>query len=98
MQFLRRLVLAAASLAALAPLAFAQPFPNKPVKIIYTYAPGGTGDALTRALAEGMSKVLGQPVLVENRTGAQGTVGVLAGARAPADGYTLMLTTITTVV
>jgi tripartite-type tricarboxylate transporter receptor subunit TctC len=98
MQANRRNVLIAASLFGLAPLAFGQAFPNKPVKIIYTYAPGGTGDSLTRALAEGMAKALGQPVLVENRTGGQGTVGVLAGARAPADGYTLMLTTVTTMV
>lgn len=98
MQALRRKLLAAVSLVALAPLALAQAFPDRPIKIIYTYAPGGTGDSLTRALAEGMSKSLGQPVIVENRTGAQGTVGVLAGARAPADGYTLMLTTITTMV
>lgn len=98
MKFIRRSLLVAASLLALAPLAHSQAFPNKPLKIIFTYAPGGSGDALTRALAESMSKTLGQPVLVENRTGAQGTVGVLAGARAPADGYTMMVTTITTMV
>ncbi|MDO8705416.1 MAG: tripartite tricarboxylate transporter substrate binding protein [Sulfuricaulis sp.] len=98
MKFNRRRIVLAASLLALAPLAQAQQFPNKPIKIIYTYAPGGTGDALTRSLANAMSGILGQPVVVENRTGASGTVGVLAGARAPADGYTLMLTTITTVV
>jgi len=91
-------VILATALAAVVPLAAAQAFPDRPLKIIYTYAPGGTGDSLTRALADGMSKDLGQPVIVENRTGAQGTIGVLAGARAPADGYTMMLTTITTVV
>ncbi|MGE0797524.1 MAG: Bug family tripartite tricarboxylate transporter substrate binding protein [Lautropia sp.] len=78
--------------------AFGQAFPSKPLKIIYPFAPGSAGDAVTRVLAEGMSKTLGQPLLVENRTGAQGTIGVLAAARAPADGYTMMLSPITTVV
>jgi tripartite-type tricarboxylate transporter receptor subunit TctC len=98
MKLVRRAILVAIPLLSLVSLSQAQPFPNKPVKIIYTYAPGGVGDALTRVLALSMGNALGQPVVVENRTGGSGTVGVLAGARAPADGYTLMLTTITTVV
>ena len=98
MHAIRRHLVLAAALALSATAALADAFPSRPLKIVYTYAPGGTGDALARALAEGMAKALGQPVIVENRTGAQGTVGVLAGARAPADGYTTMLTTITTVV
>ena len=91
-------IILSACILGLSPFALAQAFPNRPLKIIYTYAPGGTGDGLTRALAEGMSKALGQPVAVENRTGAQGTIGILAGARSAPDGYTMMLTTITTMV
>jgi tripartite-type tricarboxylate transporter receptor subunit TctC len=98
MKISRRPLLLAACMLALSPGAQAQAFPTKPLKIIYTYAPGGTGDALTRSLATSMSATLGQTVVVENRTGASGTVGVLAGARSAPDGYTMMLTTITTVV
>jgi tripartite-type tricarboxylate transporter receptor subunit TctC len=94
----RRTLLAASALLALAPLAQAQGYPNKPIKIIYTYAPGGTGDVIARTLADGLSRLLGQPVVVDNRTGGSGAVGTLAAARAPGDGYTLLVTTITTVV
>lgn len=83
---------------ALAPNAFAQTFPSKPVKMIYTYAPGGVGDALARLTALSMSNHLGQQVVVENRTGASGSIGVQAGWRAAPDGYTILMTTITTVV
>ncbi|MCW5654356.1 tripartite tricarboxylate transporter substrate binding protein [Hydrogenophaga sp.] len=94
----RRTLLAAACALAIAPAAHAQAYPDRPVKILYTYAPGGPGDALTRLLATHMGPLLGQPVVVENRTGASGGVGVMAAARSPADGYTFLLTTITTVV
>jgi tripartite-type tricarboxylate transporter receptor subunit TctC len=94
----RRSLLAAASLLALAPLAHAQGFPNKPLKIVYTYAPGGTGDVIARTLASTMGEQLGQPVVVENKTGGSGAVGTLAVKQSPADGYTLLVTTITTVV
>ncbi len=94
----RRALLLAASLCVLAPLAQAQAFPNKPIKIVYTYAPGGTGDIIARTLATSMSNILGQPVVVENKTGASGAVGTLFVKQAPADGYTLLVTTITTVV
>lgn len=93
----RNLVLASAGLA-LAPLARAQGYPTKPVKLIYTYAPGGAGDALARATAASMSNYLGQQVIVENRSGASGSIGLQAVLRAAPDGYTLMVTTITTVV
>ncbi len=94
----RRSLLAATCALALTPAVHAQAYPDRPVKIIYTYAAGGSGDALTRLLALHMSNTLGQSVVVENRTGASGGVGVMAVARAPADGYTFLLTTITTVV
>jgi len=73
-------------------------YPSKPIRIIYTFAPGGTGDVIARTLANSLTEMLGQSVVVENRTGASGTIGTLAAARAPGDGYTLLLTTITTVV
>ena len=98
MNLFRRSLLAAASLLALAPLAHAQGFPNKPLKIVYTYAPGGTGDVIARTLASTMGEQLGQPVVVENKTGGSGAVGTLAVKQSPADGYTLLVTTITTVV
>ena len=101
MKSLRRSFLLAATLTALAPLAstaHAQAFPSKPLKIVYTYAPGGTGDVIARTLAASISEQLGQPTVVENRTGASGAVGTMAVRHAPPDGHTLLLTTITTVV
>lgn len=98
MQHNRRDFLLATGALALAPSAFAQAFPSKPVKMIYTYAPGGVGDALARLTALSMTNYLGQQVVVENRTGASGSIGVQAGWRAAPDGYTIVMTTITTVV
>src|SRR4030042_1241829 len=70
-------------------LASAQDYPNKPIRIWCVYAAGATVDATTRALAAGAEKLLGVPVLVENKTGASGTVGAsLLSAQKP-DGYTL---------
>lgn len=94
----RALLATACALALSTSAAQAQVYPDKPVKILYTYAAGGPGDALTRLLATHMATSLGQPVVVENRTGASGGVGTMAAARSPADGYTFLLTTITTVV
>lgn len=86
----------AASLAAaglLAAPALGQDFPAKPVRIVVPFAAGGGVDILTRVLAQHMGEVLRQPVLVDNRTGAGGNVGVEAVAKAPADGYTLVMAT-----
>jgi tripartite-type tricarboxylate transporter receptor subunit TctC len=66
------------------------PFPNRPVKIIMPWAAGGGGDVLVRAMVPAISARLGQPVVVENRPGAIGTIGSLAAARSPADGYTIV--------
>jgi tripartite-type tricarboxylate transporter receptor subunit TctC len=79
----------------LATLAFAlnasaQSFPSKPVKIIVGYPPGGSGDFLTRLIADEMQKALGVGVVAENRPGAGGNVAADAVARAPADGYTVL--------
>jgi tripartite-type tricarboxylate transporter receptor subunit TctC len=69
----------------------AQPYPAKPVRFIVSFPPGGSADLMVRAIAPRMSDKLGQPVVVENRAGAGGMIGVDAVAKAPADGYTIGL-------
>jgi tripartite-type tricarboxylate transporter receptor subunit TctC len=77
---------------ALAGQALAQPFPAKPLRIVVPWTPGGVTDVLTRAVAMQMGEGLGQQVVVENRPGAGGTIGIAAVAKSPADGYTLVMT------
>jgi tripartite-type tricarboxylate transporter receptor subunit TctC len=67
----------------------AQPFPSKPIRIIVPFTPGSATDTLARPVADKLSSALGQQVLVENRPGAGGTIGIAALAKSPADGYTL---------
>jgi tripartite-type tricarboxylate transporter receptor subunit TctC len=67
-------------------------WPNRPVKFIVPLAPGGAIDFIARAVGERMSAVIGQQVVVENRTGAGGTVGMDAAMRSPPDGYTILIT------
>ena len=71
----------------------AHAFPTKPVKIIVAFPPGGGTDIVARLLAPRLSEVWGQPVIVENRAGASGTIGTEAAARAEPDGYTLLMAT-----
>lgn len=78
---------------ALSLAAHAQPWPVKPVRILISSAPGATSDTVSRGMAEQLSKSLGQPVFVDNRVGAEGTIGMEACARAVPDGYTLCATT-----
>lgn len=87
-----RAALAAASWLVIASAAQAQPaaFPTRPVSLIVPWGAGGTADVVARVLAERMSGDLGQPVLVENRPGANGTIGAQAVARAKPDGHTLL--------
>ena len=68
----------------------AQDYPNRPIRMIVPFPPGGGMDGIARPLAEKMASLLGQPVVLENRPGASGNVGAEAAARTPADGYTLM--------
>src|SRR5688500_6131706 len=75
------------------PHASAQAYPTKPVRMIVPWAPGGTTDILGRVIAQKMGEKWGQPVLVENRGGAAGNIGGEAAVRSPADGYTLLLGT-----
>ena len=86
-------------LAAAAATAWAQPaehFPSRPIKIIVAFAPGTGSDAVARIVASAMGAALGQSVIVENHSGAAGTLGTEQGARAAADGYTLTLATTST--
>lgn len=84
-----RVCLAAASIVAFA--ASAQTYPSKPIRLIVPLAPGGPSDILARTMAQQMTGGLGQPVVVDNRTGAGGTIGTDLAAKSPADGYTLLL-------
>ena len=77
--------------AAMTSAVHAQSYPTKPVRIINPFSPGGSLDLVARLLAKYMSSELGQSVLVDNRPGAGGTIGVEAVAKAPADGYTLLI-------
>ncbi len=100
MLFNRRVCLTAVALSAAALVggtAWAQSaWPNKPVKIVVPFAPGGTTDILARAMAPELSKAFGQTFIVENKAGAGGNVGADLVAKSPADGYTLLMGTVGT--
>jgi tripartite-type tricarboxylate transporter receptor subunit TctC len=85
-------LLAAAPLWAVTP-AQAQNYPDRPIHIVVPYTPGGSADAVARSLAERMRKLLGQPVIVDNKPGANTVIGAQAVAQATPDGYTVLLGT-----
>lgn len=91
-----RALAAIAVTAALASVATAQSYPNKPIKFVVPFPAGSATDVVGRVLAEAMSKELGQNIVVENKAGAQGTIGASDVKNAAADGYTLLVTTSTT--
>ena len=82
--------LALAAMLAALPQVDAQDYPSRPVKIIVPFAAGGTADVMPRVIGEWLSRKWGQPVVVENRTGAAGNIGAEAVAKAEPDGYTLL--------
>ena len=73
--------------------AFAQAYPTKPIRMVITYPPGGNTDLVGRAMAQKLSELMGQPVVVDNRGGAGGVMGTMIAAQAAPDGYTIMLGT-----
>jgi tripartite-type tricarboxylate transporter receptor subunit TctC len=72
-------------------ICLAQTFPNKPIRLIVGFAPGGGTDIVARALGPKIGEILGQPVIIENRSGAAGTIAADYVAKSPADGYTLLM-------
>jgi tripartite-type tricarboxylate transporter receptor subunit TctC len=81
------------SAAAVSSGAYAQNYPDRPIHFIVSYPPGGPADIVARAVAYDLSPRLGQQVVIENRGGANGNIGAQTAARAPADGYTLFMST-----
>ncbi len=91
-RFRRFILLAAGALASLAaPLANAQPLSNRPVRIIVGAPPGGTGDILARLVGDGLSKSLGQPVIVDNKPGGLGALATESLLSSPPDGHTYLM-------
>jgi len=78
-------------------LAFAQGYPSRPIRMLIPFAPGGASDFVGRIMQPRLGELLGQPIVVENRAGASGNIGVEAAARSAPDGYTLFLGNIGTI-
>ena len=89
----RNLVVQALALSVLAPAGLVQAadWPTRPIRLVVPFSAGGANDLMARSAAEGASKILGQPVVIDNRPGAGGTVGADIVAKAQPDGYTLLV-------
>src|SRR5712691_1032710 len=94
-RFIRALLFAAAAFAAMGPAhaqtGAAQTYPNKPVRLITTYPPGGASDIMARIIAQKLGESWGQTVIVENKSGANGSIGLEYAARQPADGSSFVI-------
>jgi tripartite-type tricarboxylate transporter receptor subunit TctC len=88
---MRRLILGLCAIVLLGVPAFAQTYPARPIRLIVGYSPGGGNDLIARIVAAKLQEKLGQPVIVDNRPGAQSIVAAEAVAKAPSDGYTLLV-------
>src|SRR4051794_29269057 len=82
-----------AILAAASTNAFAQQYPTRPITLIVPFVPGGSASVAARSVADKMSEILGQPIVIDNRGGAGSTLGARAVAKSPPDGYTILLAT-----
>jgi tripartite-type tricarboxylate transporter receptor subunit TctC len=97
MHLLRIHLIAVSFLAAVLPaVSAAQEYPNKPVRLVVPFAPGGTTDLLARVISVKMGAALGQTVIVENKSGAGGAVGAAEVAKSPPDGYTVLMSSVST--
>lgn len=91
--FQRRFMLLATAMFAFTTQALADSYPSRPIKMIVPYAPGGATDIVARLVAQQLSAAFKQPVVVDNRAGANGMIGTEAAAKAAPDGYTLLMNT-----
>lgn len=95
-RLMSRWMVAALFALSLVPVQAADPWPAKPLRLVVPFPAGGATDILSRAVAQEMGGPLGQSVIVDNKPGAGGTIGVMAAAKSPADGYTLLFTSSST--